>query len=570
MAVSNLFKISNYRIRLLGVLYSIVLFAIVPLLGLISYVVIDTSGALDNQWNTFKDQAFEKQALVSRLQTELGFGGMIHQFKNYVIRQDAPRKAKIDAAIGNAQTILADYKKLDLTGEEKQALTAIEGVVSAYQKSANLVEQLITQKKSAAEIDGQVKISDGPALDGLAILKSHTGDSVANHTDAMHDRLTFMDLVANWGLGAVVAILLVMALMNIWWTRYHLVHPLDEMTSVMGRLTKGDTSAEIPHLTWKSEIGDMWRAVLVFKENLIQNQKLQQEKAEAEAEAETRKRQILSQLAEDFRSSVGVVVGSVSAAATQLNGSAGQLSSSAHNSAQRAMTVSAAAEQAATNVQTVAAAAEQLAASEHEISCHVSNATRVASGAVAQARESHVSVDNLTRAVNKVSEVLGLITDIAEQTNLLALNATIEAARAGEAGKGFAVVANEVKNLASQTSKATDEINDHIAEIQSASHQTGNALGAIARTVDEINDIAGAISDAVDQQIEATREIARNVEEASAGTTEVSSNIQAVNSAANETGEESGRIVDAATDLLDKSKALESEVGKFLTEVQAA
>ncbi|RED51236.1 methyl-accepting chemotaxis protein [Aestuariispira insulae] len=452
MSILDLFRISNYRIRHLGLAFSAVLFLTVPLLGGISFLVIDTTQAVNQHWEDVRDMADGNDALVN----------------------------------------------------------------------------------------------------------------------AMEHQLASLSLIANIGLAGVVVILLVMALMNIWWTRSHLVHPLDEMRGIMGRLTHGDTAVDIPHQGWKNEMGDMWREVLIFKEKLIENKRLEAEQDAAKAAAETAKRAMLSKLADDFRSSVGVVVGSVSAAATQLNGSAGQLSSSAHESAQRAMTVSAAAEQAATNVQTVAAAAEELAVSEQEISRHVQNATRVASGAVKQAHDSHASVDNLSRAVKKVSEVLGLITDIAEQTNLLALNATIEAARAGEAGKGFAVVANEVKNLANQTAKATEEINDHIGEIQVASRQTGDALGAIAHTVDEINDIASAISDAVEQQTLATREIARNVEEASAGTTEVSSNIAAVNNAASETGTESGRIVDAANDLLDKSKALESEVGKFLTEVQAA
>ncbi|MBL8642663.1 MAG: methyl-accepting chemotaxis protein, partial [Rhodospirillaceae bacterium] len=232
--------------------------------------------------------------------------------------------------------------------------------------------------------------------------------------------------------------------------------------------------------------------------------------------------------------------------------------------------VAAASEQASTNVQTVAAATEELSSSIQEISRQVAESTRVVSQAVQEATKTKDLVRGLDEAAGRIGRVVALITDIAEQTNLLALNATIEAARAGEAGKGFAVVASEVKNLATQTAKATEEIGGQIEGIQNATKSSVDAIERIFDTIEKVNGISTTIASAVEEQGAATKEIARNVEQAASGTKEVSTNIVGVTQAAGETGQVSTQVLEAAKELARQSTTLRTEVDTFLTDIKAA
>ena len=377
------------------------------------------------------------------------------------------------------------------------------------------------------------------------------------------------------------------------------VAPVNRLTATMRRLSDGDRTVEIPGLSRSDELGQMAETVEIFKTNMVENERLQEEQRRAESDAaeaqrqreaaeraaadkaaadkraleekaQAERRQELIALAETFETGIGSVISALTQSAEEMQSSANDLSASAETAASRTTAVATASEEATTNVQTVASAAEQLSASIQEISRQVSDSARIAANAVEEAERTNEQVQGLASAAEKIGEVISLINDIASQTNLLALNATIEAARAGEAGKGFAVVATEVKSLADQTAKATEEISAQISEIQGATEAAVAAIGTIGGTITQINDIASSIAAAVEEQGASTNEIARNVQQAASGTQEVSGNIAAVAEAANRTGTSAASVQSASKRLFEQAQSLRTEVDGFLQKIRAA
>jgi len=404
--------------------------------------------------------------------------------------------------------------------------------------------------------------------------------------------------------------------------------PVDRLVSAMRRLSEGDLAVEVPRVAANDEIGDMALALDVFKRNAVERvelarqaeearereERLQQEQEERarieaaerarrdaeareaeiqrrrEAEeadrlradeqrrheerqrqaAEEKRRAEMIELAAQFESAVGGVVEAVAEASSRMTMLAQDMSQAIEQTDVRATNVAGAAEEASANVQTVASAAEELSASLREIARSVSRSTEISTEAVRQAETTNAQVNQLADAARKIGEIVSVIQGIAGQTNLLALNATIEAARAGEAGKGFAVVASEVKNLATQTAKATEEVGTQIAAIQSQVGEAVDAIRAIGGTIGEVNAIASEINASVDQQTAATRDIASNVAEASAGTRLVSENIAAVSSVARETGVSAAEVLKAAGDLSSQADMLRQSVTAFIARVRAA
>ena len=346
--------------------------------------------------------------------------------------------------------------------------------------------------------------------------------------------------------------------------------PITAMTETMRRLAGGEMSAEIRGVDRKDEIGKMASAVLVFKDNALETERMRAEQQQAERIGAERRKQDMHRLADGFESAVGEIIETVSSASTELEASATTLTKTAERSQQVTIRVAAASEEASTNVQSVASATEELSSSVNEISRQVQESARMANEAVDQARKTNDRVGELSKAAARIGDVVELINTIAGQTNLLALNATIEAARAGEAGRGFAVVASEVKALAEQTAKATGEIGQQIGGIQAATQESVGAIREISGTIERLSEISSTIAAAVEEQGAATQEISRNVQQAARGTHEVSSNITDVQRGAGETGSASSQVLSAAQSLSRDSNRLKLEVGKFLDTVRAA
>ena len=400
-------------------------------------------------------------------------------------------------------------------------------------------------------------------------LESLVAQYTKNTADAHHEMVDFFatqrPLLVAIAVGAVVLALVMAGLVVV----FTITRPVARLTATMGVLAGGDATASVDGTGRGDEIGAMAKAVQVFKDNMIRNAELEATQRR-EHEGRERRRQQLEKLVGAFQTDVAEALTAVGAASTQMNASARSMSSVAETASQQSTAVAAASEQASSSVQTVASAAEELSASIGEISRQVATSNDIARQAADQARGTTVTVRGLADAAQRIGDVVKLISDIAGQTNLLALNATIEAARAGEAGKGFSVVASEVKNLATQTAKATGEITAQISAIQQATAGVVTAIDGVGGTIEKINEIAGAVAAAVEEQSAATQEIARSVQQAASGTEEVSSNIGRVSAAVVQTGEAADEVGKAVVSLDRERERLRGRIDTFLSGVQAA
>ncbi|WP_051330270.1 methyl-accepting chemotaxis protein [Niveispirillum irakense] len=347
------------------------------------------------------------------------------------------------------------------------------------------------------------------------------------------------------------------------------VAPLVAMTAVIGRMAADDLEVVIVGADRPDEVGDIARGLDVFKKGALERRRLE---AAAAAERVVQEKRVarVDDLIAGFERQVAEMLTIVSAAATELDGTARSMSGVAVETSRQVSASAAASGQTSANVQTVAAAAEELAASSQDIGRQVSESARIASEAVGEVGGASTAVQGLADAAQRIGEVVGLIQQIAAQTNLLALNATIEAARAGEAGKGFAVVASEVKSLANQTARATEDISGQVAQIQSATGGVVGAMGGIARTIERVSEIATSIASAVEEQGAATGEIARNVQQAASGSQLVSQGLVEVTNAAEQTGGAAEQVLGAAAELSRNAALLRQEIETFLAGIRAA
>ncbi|MBC7580150.1 MAG: methyl-accepting chemotaxis protein [Tardiphaga sp.] len=426
-----------------------------------------------------------------------------------------------------------------------------------YVENTRKVDSLVQQMNVIAVTIGQLSAAMKSDLLSYQQQLEQQSDAVIHDTERQ---------VAGLGLGGFIIGAVLAGLLG-----RSISKPMIAMCAAMRQLAAGDFDVVLPGLGRRDELGDMASAVEEFKVQAVA-------KAESDAaandehnrSASAARRSELIRFADDFESAVGAIVSNVSASAGQLESAASTLTRTAETTEGLSGRVAGASEEASSNMQSGATATEELSQSVTEIGRQVQTSSRIADNAVAQAVQTDARINELSRAAQRIGDVVNLITAIAEQTNLLALNATIEAARAGEAGRGFAVVASEVKSLASQTAKATDEISAQIAGMQSATQESVTAIKQIGNTIGEISSIATQIASAVEQQSAATREIAQNVQRVAHGTQQVAGDITAVNRGATETGAASEQVLNSAQSLSSESTRLRAELDRFMENIRAA
>jgi methyl-accepting chemotaxis protein len=431
------------------------------------------------------------------------------------------------------------------------------GALNATTRTIDAQNTIQTERANPAE-QGSEKLLREIVQSANAASDAATAEAAAGVARAGHIRI---------GIGVIVGLVLLGAAA---FASLAIGKPIRQIGEVLMQLANGNKAVVIPFADRGDEVGDTARAAESFRDNLLRVERLEAEQKAAEKRAAAERQNAMRMLADEFEGAVGSIVGTVFSASSRLEDAANTLKKTADTTEQLSSLVAAASDEASSNVRSVASAADELAASVSEVGRQVHESSQIARDAVAQAAKTDARVNELFKVSQRIGDVIKVITAIAEQTNLLALNATIEAARAGAAGRGFAVVAQEVKALASQTAKATDDIGAQISGMQAATLDSVAAIKEIGVTIDRVSELASAMGAAVEEQGAAIREIARNVQEASSGTSEVAGNIMDVNRGAAATGSASAQVLASAKSLSGDSNRLNIEVQKFLELVRTA
>jgi len=474
--------------------------------------------------------------------------------KDFIMRLDSKYLGRMDKRLSEF------IQQIDASNipenEQKKIMELMNSYHNDFKAYAKMRLEIVEQTEQLSKIFTLAQ----PPLDNLF---QQTVKDSREASAAFHKTTKFAEIL-------LISVAALFSIIMLWAGIYiskGITFPINQVAQIMERMTMGERGLDIPNTQLSNEIGKMCQSVAHFEEKLVEGEALQKQQAE-DQKAQVERAKQAATITETFNSTVIDILARFEASIQRLTQAAGIVTDSSHNVSAEANTVASASSEASTNVQTVATATEELTASIREISSQVSQSTKVSGEAVTEAEATNDVVESLAEQATRIGEILKLISDIAEQTNLLALNATIEAARAGDAGKGFAVVANEVKNLASQTAKATSDIEEQIARVQNASQSAATAIRGVTKTIANIDEISSAIAAAVEEQQSATAEIARNVDEAATGTDMVANSIQNVSNAADASSDAAKSLSSVADELRSESKQLSDTVRDFISRIK--
>jgi methyl-accepting chemotaxis protein len=542
---------------------------------LTALTLVDKRNAISTEWTkTF--EAVLISPVLARSDVRPEVESLLHQadakvntLRALVWRFGATGDTKLVEQVARTRSALEEVLKRTLAKDDDKefqvVIASLDSIVKRFLDANDASVKTEALKEDIVQNRGLKTVSESSDLMETAVSTAQASNK-ASKEEAVAETAAASRISLAMSIVVMISLLVSMV-----FSFFGIARPMTRLNGALGQMAAGNLDVMIPGADRGDEIGDLAKTVTVIRGNA--EQKARDEAAakisQDQLAAERRKADMI-RLADDFEGAVGEIVETVSSASTELEASAGTLTSTAERAQTLTTAVAAASEEASTNVQSVASATEEMASSVNEISRQVQESARMAGEAVDQARKTNDRVSELSKAAARIGDVVELINTIAGQTNLLALNATIEAARAGEAGRGFAVVASEVKALAEQTAKATGEIGQQITGIQAATQDSVGAIKEISGTIERLSEISSTIAAAVEQQGAATQEISRNVQQAAQGTQQVSSNITDVQRGASETGSASTQVLAAAQSLSGDSNRLKLEVGKFLNSVRAA